>query len=43
MGGENTKQVLQISIGQLEDSKKKVIYTELFEEGQEKKEEILMF
>lgn len=43
MGGENTKQVLQISIGQLEDSKKKVIYTKLFEEGQEKKEEILMF
>ncbi|MET4560539.1 hypothetical protein ABIA69_001683 [Lysinibacillus parviboronicapiens] len=43
MGGENTKQVLQISIGQLEDSKKKVIYTKLFEDGHEKKEEILMF
>lgn len=43
MGGENTKQVLQISIGQLEDSKKKMIYIELYEEGQEKKDEILIF
>ncbi|MGE7942883.1 hypothetical protein ACQKNB_12425 [Lysinibacillus xylanilyticus] len=43
MGGDNTKQVLQISIGQLEDSEKKIIYTELFEEGQDKKDEIIVF
>ncbi len=43
LGGADKKQILQISIGQLEDSKKKIIYTELFEEGQDKKEEIIIF
>jgi len=43
MGGDDTKQVLQVSIGQLEDSKKKIIYTELFEEGKDKKDEIIIF
>jgi len=43
MGGENTNQVLQISIGQLEDNQKKIIYIKLFEEGQEKREEIFIF
>lgn len=43
MGGENTEQVLQISIGQLEESEEKIIYIELFEEGQEKREEIFIF
>lgn len=43
MGGDDTKQVLKISIGQLEDSKKNIIYTELYEEDKEKKDEIIMF
>ncbi|MGM9945511.1 MAG: hypothetical protein ACI33M_11240 [Lysinibacillus sp.] len=43
MGGENTEQVLQISMGQLEDNQKKIIYIKLFEEGQEKGEEIFIF
>ncbi|MGE8000559.1 hypothetical protein ACQKOF_18145 [Lysinibacillus sp. NPDC093190] len=43
MGGDDTKQLLKISIGQLEDSKKNIIYTELYEEGKEKKDEIIIF
>ncbi|MFB7158883.1 hypothetical protein [Lysinibacillus sp. NPDC056232] len=43
MGGEDTMQVLQISIGQLEESKKKIIYTKSFGESQEMQEEILIF
>ena len=43
MGGENTEQVLQISIGQLEDNQKKIIYIEFFEEGQEERDEIFIF
>ncbi|MBE1555940.1 hypothetical protein [Sporosarcina limicola] len=42
LGGENTK-VLQISIGELEDSSKKIMFIEIFEEGKEKEEEILIF
>ncbi|MGE7928300.1 hypothetical protein [Lysinibacillus xylanilyticus] len=43
MYGDDTIQLLKISIGQLEDSKKNIIYTELYEEGKEKKDEIIMF
>ncbi|WP_433595198.1 hypothetical protein [Lysinibacillus xylanilyticus] len=43
MYGDDTIQLLKVSIGQLEDSKKNIIYTVLYEEGKEQKDEIIIF
>lgn len=43
IGDENSQQVVQISIGKFEDRDEKIMYIELFEQGQEQQFEFFVF